>query len=174
MRILYYRVGLFLNRVDSMPTNKEMPQFTHPLRGLGMILIILAVAPPVQVCVDALMRHSWAGGRRVLFEISGVLKEDALPGILAGYSIYMPPVVLAAVLCAVGPARGMGLTLGSAIGRMIVAGLIFELIYQGVILVLGGPFMAGHVMIGLVQWIFSAWISWIIASVFRLDRPVQP
>jgi len=62
------------------------------------------------------------------------LQKNTLPAILPGYSVYMPPVFIAGLLSAVGPASGAGLTLGDSIGRMVVAGFAFEIVYQAAVM----------------------------------------
>lgn len=154
-----------------MSAKNEMPRFPYPMRGLGVIAIFLVVAPPVQVCVEIFMNYAWVGGRQLLVEIAQVIRENVLSGILPGYSIYMLPVFVAGVSSAIGPARGKALTAGGTIARMVMAGLVFEGIYQTVVVASGGSFMAGNVIIGMVQWILSGWLSWIVATGFWLDKP---
>lgn len=156
-----------------MALKNEMPRFPYPVRGLSILAVFLVIAPPVQVVAEVFMQHAWVGGRQLLIEIVNVFQQNALPKILSGYSIYMPAVFIAGLWSGLGPARGAGLTLGGAIGHMIIAGLVLEFVYQAVVISFGGPFVGENVMVGLVQWIFSGWISWIVATWFRLDKPVQ-
>jgi len=42
-----------------MTMQNGIPQFSHPMRELGIIAVFLVVAMPVQVCIEAFMQHSW-------------------------------------------------------------------------------------------------------------------
>lgn len=145
-------------------------QFPFPWRGIGVLVIFLLLAPPVYVAVAAFMGHYWLGGRRLLFEIGAVLSERVLPALMIGYSLYMPPVFFAALWAAWRAAHGAGLSLSGAIGRMIVCGFGCEVLYQAFVLAAGGPLRADVLMVGLVQWILSAFICWCVCAKFGLTK----
>jgi len=156
-----------------MANNEEMLRFPYPWRGIAVIVLFLLLAPPVQVVVAAFMEHDFAGGRQILFEIGTVLQERVVPFLLAGYSFYMPPVFFAALWAAWRPAQGLALTMSGAIGRMVLCGLVCELFYQCFVVVAGGAWRADIVLVGLVQWIISGFICWLVAAQLGLSRPAR-
>ncbi|MHC5306309.1 hypothetical protein [Bartonella sp. LJL80] len=159
-----------------MPDPSRKPLYSHPMRGLGIVAIFLALGPAVQTIVGTYLFHHWVGGANLLVEIFDVLSKEAWPRILPGYSYYMPSVFLSGIVCSLPPSRGEGLSLSGSIWRTILVSLCVEVFY----LLMSQPYMqnvAGENIVrslffGLIQWIGVGWICWILATGFRLDKPV--
>ncbi|KAA6404601.1 hypothetical protein [Candidatus Tokpelaia sp.] len=156
-----------------MTDNKEVMRFPYPWRGIGVLVVFLLLAPPVQVVVAAFMEHDFIGGRQILFEIGAVLRERVVPFLLSGYSFYMPPVFFAALMSAWRPAQGLALTVSGAIGRMVLCGLACEVFYQCFVVIAGGAWRADIVLVGLVQWIISGFVCFLAAAQLGLSRPAR-
>lgn len=144
--------------------------FPYPKRGLGVLIVFLAFAPPIQVIVAALSEHKFIGGRRILFEIAELLRERAFPFLLSGYALYMPPVFFAALWSAWRSAFGYALTVNAAITHMLLCGLACEFLYQSFVLAAGGALRADILLTGILQWIISAFCCWWICACFGWDK----
>jgi len=149
-------------------------QFSKPWRGIAVIIIWLAAAPPVQVIIAAFMGHDYIGGRRLLFEISNIFLHEALPKIMTGYSFYMPAVFLAALWSAWQPAKGAALTLGGAISRMVIVSLACEVFFQIFVVARGLPVQTDRFLLDIVQAVISAFICWLIARRFGIAKDSPP
>ncbi|EJF91148.1 hypothetical protein [Bartonella tamiae] len=151
--------------------------YTYPMRGLSIIAIFLIVAPPIQTIIATYLTHQWVGGSNALIEFFDVYSNVAWPRILPGYSYYMPSVFLSGIVCSLGPSRGSGLTLTSAIIRTILVSFCVEFFY----IWLSQPYMKtinAHnylesLSFYLVQWIFAAFICWFVAKKFGLNQKIK-
>ena len=73
--------------------------------------------------------------------------------------------------------RGEGLSLSGSIGRTIFVSLCIQIFY----FIVARPYMdqissediLRNLTFGFVQWIATGWICWILATGFRLDKPVN-
>ncbi|AQT46318.1 MULTISPECIES: hypothetical protein [Bartonella] len=159
-----------------MTDRNKSTLYSYPMRGFGIITIFLVLGPAVQTIVGTYLLHPWVGGSNLLVEIFDVFSDDACPKLLAGYSYYMPSVFLSGVFCSLPPSRGLGLSLSSAIWRTILVSLCVEIFY----IIMSRPYMQHmtsenilrNLSYGFIQWIFVGWVCWILATGFRLDKPV--
>jgi len=138
------------------------PLFVAAKKGLAVLLIFLFVAPPVQLLVALLMTHVWVGGQDVLIEISELVRLEFLPRLLPSYILYMPVCLVAALWAAYGVARGRSLTLSGAVGRMVLAGALFEALFQASLVLAGGALILSHVVMVVAQWVISAMLCFFI------------
>lgn len=156
-----------------MVANNNKPPFPYPMRGLGIILIFLVLAPLAQVFVGAFMMHDWVGGRQLLVEISEVFQETASHKVLSGYSIYMPLAVFAGAWCGYSAAMGRSLSFGSVVSRMVITGFLLEVLFQLVVVLSGYPLVVQGIIMSVVQWILSGAICWFAAKKFHLNKAVS-
>lgn len=160
-----------------MTDHNKSTLYSYPMRGFGVITIFLLLGPAVQTIVGVYLLHHWVGGTNLLVEIFDVFGNDVRPRFLSGYSYYMPSVFLSGVFCSLPPSRGLGLSLSTSIWRTILVSLCVEIFY----LIMSRPYMehmtSENILRGLsygfIQWIFVGWVCWILATGFRLDKPVN-
>ncbi|WP_295733191.1 hypothetical protein [uncultured Bartonella sp.] len=160
-----------------MTDHNKSTLYSYPMRGFGVITIFLLLGPAVQTIVGVYLLHHWVGGTNLLVEIFDVFSNDVRPRFLSGYSYYMPSVFLSGVFCSLPPSRGLGLSLSTSIWRTILVSLCVEIFY----LIMSRPYMehmtSENILRGLsygfIQWIFVGWVCWILATGFRLDKPVN-
>lgn len=160
-----------------MTNHNKTTLYSYPMRGFGVITIFLALGPAVQTIVGSYLLHPWTGGANLLVEIFDVFSDEAWPRLLSGYSYYMPSVFLSGVFCSFPPSRGLGLSLSTSIWRTILVSLCVEVFY----IFMSPPYMTNmtgenilrSLSYGFIQWIFVGWICWILATGFRLDKPVE-
>ena len=160
-----------------MTDHNKSTLYSYPMRGFGVITIFLLLGPAVQTIVGVYLLHHWVGGTNLLVEIFDVFGNDVRPRFLSGYSYYMPSVFLSGVFCSLPPSRGLGLSLSTSIWRTILVSLCVEIFY----LIMSRPYMehmtSENILRGLsygfIQWIFVGWVCWILATGFRLDKPVE-
>jgi len=151
----------------------EKAMFPYPMRGLGVLVIFLIVSPPVYVLVDAFRGHQWIGGPQALIEFFEVSGKAIREQFLAAYSYYMPPAFIVGAWCAFKPARGAGVTLGGVLGRAIVAGFLFDLLFDIIIFYYLGKYFPGEfITTAMLRWVISGWVCWAVAKKFRLDKAV--
>lgn len=160
-----------------MTDHNKSTLYSYPMRGFGVITIFLLLGPAVQTIVGVYLLHHWVGGTNLLVEIFDVFGNEVRPRFLSGYSYYMPSVFLSGVFCSLPPSRGLGLSLSTSIWRTILVSLCVEIFY----LIMSRPYMehmtSENILRGLsygfIQWIFVGWVCWILATGFRLDKPVD-
>ena len=160
-----------------MTNHNKTPLYSYPMRGFGIITIFLLLGPAVQTIAGVYLLHHWVGGTNLLVEIFDVFGNEVRPRFLSGYSYYMPSVFLSGVFCSLPPSRGLGLSLSTSIWRTILVSLCVEIFY----LIMSRPYMehmtSENILRGLsygfIQWIFVGWVCWILATGFRLDKPVN-
>ena len=160
-----------------MTDHNKSTLYSYPMRGFGVITIFLLLGPAVQTIVGVYLLHHWVGGTNLLVEIFDVFGNEVRPRFLSGYSYYMPSVFLSGVFCSLPPSRGLGLSLSTSIWRTILVSLCVEIFY----LIMSRPYMehmtSDNILRGLsygfIQWIFVGWVCWILATGFRLDKPVE-
>ena len=160
-----------------MTDHNKSTLYSYPMRGFGVITIFLLLGPAVQTIVGVYLLHHWVGGTNLLVEIFDVFGNEVRPRFLSSYSYYMPSVFLSGVFCSLPPSRGLGLSLSTSIWRTILVSLCVEIFY----LIMSRPYMehmtSENILRGLsygfIQWIFVGWVCWILATGFRLDKPVN-
>jgi len=132
------------------------PLFVAAKKGLVVLLLFLFVAPPVQLLIALLMTHVWVGGQEVLIEISELIRFVFLPRLLPSYVYYMPVCLMCGLWVAYGVAKGRDLTLYGAVGRMILVGAFFELLFQATLIWAGEDLIVSHLVMIVTQWVVSA------------------
>jgi len=141
---------------------KVKPLFVATKKGLAVLLIFLFVAPPMQLLVALLMTHIWVGVQDVLIEISEFARLEFLPRLLPSYVLYMPVCLVTGLWIAYGVARGSSLTLYGAVGRMVLAGALFEVLFQVSLVLAGGSLILSHVAMVVAQWVISAMLCFFV------------
>lgn len=151
--------------------------YSYPLRGMGTIAIFIALGPIISIIAASYLGHQWVGGSNLMIEIFDVVTKEASPNFRAAYSYYMPSVFISGVMCSLTPSRGEGLSLASAIKNTIVVSLLIEIILMLLTGLVVGKFNVDFIMrqlgYGLVQWIIVAWVCWLFATGFKLDKAVS-
>ncbi|MBI0167925.1 hypothetical protein H3V13_08130 [Bartonella sp. M0280] len=165
-----------------MTNHNKTPLYSYPMRGFGIITIFLLLGPAVQTIAGVYLLHHWVGGTNLLVEIFDVFGNEVRPRFLSGYSYYMPSVFLSGVFCSLPPSRGLGLSLSASIWRTILVSLCVEIFYIVMSqIVISEPNIEPmtsedilrRLSYGFIQWIFVGWVCWILATGFRLDKPVE-
>ena len=165
-----------------MTDHNKKPLYSYPMRGFGVITIFLLLGPAVQTIVGVYLLHHWVGGTNLLVEIFDVFGNEVRPRFLSGYSYYMPSVFLSGVFCSLPPSRGLGLSLSASIWRTILVSLCVEIFYIVMSQIVTPEPNMVHITsedilrrlsYGFIQWIFVGWVCWILATGFRLDKPVE-
>jgi len=145
--------------------------FPHPMRGIAALMLIIIVAPPVFVAVAAVMGHHFADSRQILFELGELARQHIVPQIMPGYSIFMPPVFLAAAWCGCKAANGAALSLIRVILPLLIATLGCEVLFQAIIVLSGAPWRPGFFAVDIVQAIIAGFICRLIGGFLKLAKP---
>lgn len=167
---------LKLGAAHLMPEHKNNAFFSYPLRGLSILLIFICVGPPVQAIIAIFLAHNWHGSTDVFNAFLSLLIDRAFPSIVPAYSTFLPAPLLAGLWAGGYASRGLALTISGAIGRTIVMAVFAEMLIMAVVYLQGVSLSSEFILTDFfsagIQGIGVGWISWIICTIFKFDKPV--
>jgi len=159
-----------------MPENNNYAIFSYPLRGLSILLIFICIGPPVQAVIAIFLAHKWQGGANVFYEFIKLVSDRAFPSIVPAYSTFLPAPLLAGLWTGGYGSRGFAITISGAIGRSIVMAVFAEMLIVAIVYLQGVTLSSEFILTDLfsasIQGIGVGWISWIICTIFKYDKPV--